>query len=350
MNIKYRAFIHCIFSLFLLICPAIIAGNIPTSDFEKWFVKTTKFLDTKGKVINTALGPIQIVTQGKGPPVLSLHGGFGGWDQGQLISAFLAEKGYKVISPSRPGYLATPIATDPLSHQETTAAQQADLMAALLDALDIPKVIVIGFSAGAPVAYELGLRHPDRIVAVVLECIGANPNEDGQFYEVLGEVLVTQTEEVDYNTYLLHLSLIDDYYSSALEFAPADTTLTGEDLEKRTNYVINHFSQYAFLRQMLIDTIPLSPRLLGTLNDFMGVDYWTNTFVPPSPAQYSLPTMIIQAINDSNGFYPTAVTVHQSLPSSQLISVSLSGHFIWLGPNTKTWQKQLVTFLKAQKF
>lgn len=54
----------------------------------------------------------------------------------------------------------------------------------------------------------------------------------------------------------------------------------------------------------------------------------------------------IQAINDSNGFYPTAVSVHEDLSTSQLISVPESGHFIWLGPTTNEWEAQLFAFLK----
>ncbi len=314
--------------------------------YERWLTKTTDNLDEKGKVVHTALGDIQIVVNGEGPVVIALHGGFGGWDQGELVASNIANQGFKVIIPSRPGYLSTPIYTNPILLEETTAAQQADLIAALLDTLHIPKAIVLGFSAGAPVAYEFGLRHPDRTNAVVLECIGASPNEDGFFYAILGAVLVSETASIDFTTYLLHISLTKDYYSVANEFLPADTTLTGLALQERNNYVLNHISQYNFLRNMLIATIPLSPRLYGTLNDFLGVEYWTDTFTPPTPMQYSLPTLIIQAINDSNGFYPTAQEINDSLPTSQLISVPESGHFIWLGPDTNKWEKQLFAFLK----
>ena len=98
---------------------------------------------------------------------------------------------------------------------------------------------------------------------------------------------------------------------------------------------------------MVKSTIPLSPRLNGTINDFAGIDYWS-TFTPPGPS-YTLPTLIIQAINDSNGFYPTAQLVNAGIPTSQLISVPESGHFIWLGPDTNHWEKQLIRFLKENR-
>lgn len=344
---KMKKQILTLISAFVLVSPFQLssADNIKQSKYEKWLKKTTKDLVSEGQVIHTDLGDIQVVIKGDGPVVVALHGGFGGWDQGELVAQGLVQNGFKVISVSRPGYLATPIYTTP-PLEETTASQQADLIAALLAKLNIPKVSVVGFSAGAPVAYEFGLNYPELTNSVVLECIGANPSEDGFFYIALGAILTTETAAIDYTTYLLHLSLNKEYYSSALEFSPQDTDLTGIALQKRTAYIVNHISQYNFLRNMLIATIPVSPRLLGTLNDFLGIDYW-NTFMPPMPSQYSLPTLIIQAINDSNGYYPTAQVVNAGLPTSTLISVPESGHFIWLGPTTNQWQKQLVQFLKA---
>lgn len=330
----------------LLLPSQISSDQVKTSRYEKWLVKTTEELDSKGKIVHTALGDIQVVIKGKGPVVVALHGGFGGWDQGELVASNISEAGFKVIIPSRPGYLSTPISTNPILLEETTPAQQADLIAALLDALAIPKATVLGFSAGAPVAYEFGLRYPARTSSVVLECIGASPTQDGFFYLLLGAVLVTETEAIDFTTYLLNLSLKHDFYSTALQILPLDTTLEGTALLERNKYVVNHISQYNFLRNMLFATIPISPRLLGTLNDFLGIDFWTTTFTPPTPAEYSLPTLIIQAINDSNGYYPTAQLVQSQLPTSQLISVPESGHFIWLGPDTNKWEKELITFLK----
>lgn len=344
---QYSYAVYVFLCIFLLSSLTAFSSDdgIKTSNFQKWLVRTTKHLDEKGTIVETKLGPVQIVTKGNGPPVIVLHGGFGGWDQGELVSSNINLHGFKAIIPSRPGYLSTPIFTNPLILEETTAAEQADLMLALIDALGIPKVSLIGFSAGSQVAYEFGLRHPERTMAVVLESIGASPSEDGFFYTVLGLVLSTQTEQIDYATYLLHLSLIDDFYSSALQVLPQDTTLTGSALRERNRYVLNHISQYDFLRRMLKATIPLSPRLLGTLNDFLGIEYWDNVFTPP--VNYSIPTLIIEAINDNNGFYPTAQSVHAAIPNSQLISVRDSGHFIWLGPETNRWQKQLFEFLKA---
>jgi 3-oxoadipate enol-lactonase len=51
-----------------------------------------------------------------------------------------------------------------------TMADYADDAAALLDALDIDSIPVIGVSFGGMVAQEFVLRHPDRITTLVLAC------------------------------------------------------------------------------------------------------------------------------------------------------------------------------------
>ena len=72
-----------------------------------------------------------------------LHGGPGGHDQG-FAAASLARAGYGVIAPSRPGYLRTPLSTG------RTFEEQADALAALLDALEVDRVVPYGVSAGGP--------------------------------------------------------------------------------------------------------------------------------------------------------------------------------------------------------
>lgn len=336
INMRKISLSFLVFSFFL-----VSAYSLQPADYQRWFTSTTNYLINSGEVVGTPMGPIQIVRQGGGPPILVLHGGFGGWDQGILVSSNLNQRGFQTIIPSRPGYLATPIYAFP-----TDAGAQADLMKALLDSLQIQKAIIMGFSAGAPVAYEFAIKYPDRTTALVLECIGASPEEDGAFYLFLGLALASLTPELDYTTYLLSLSLNSDFYSTALQILPGDTYLTGTALDLRNQYVLSHISQFSFLRQMMFATIPLTPRLAGTLNDFAGIDYWTATFVPPGPS-YKIPTLIIQATEDSNGYYPTAQVINAAIPGSQLISVYESGHFIWLGPFTEQWQNQLLSFLNS---
>jgi len=114
-----------------------------------------------GQIIETPLGSVEYVCSGEGPPVLIVHGGGGGYDQGLHIARVLGG-GFRWIAMSRFGYLRTPVLGD------GSPEAQADAYAALLDVLDIPKAAIIGVSAGGPSSIQFALRHPNRCTALVL--------------------------------------------------------------------------------------------------------------------------------------------------------------------------------------
>ena len=81
-----------------------------------------------------------------------MHGSPGGWDEGELLSRFLVDAGFRVIAPSRPGYLGTPLSDD-----NADPDAQGRLHLALLDALGIKlrdRVLV----GGRPVRLPAGRR------------------------------------------------------------------------------------------------------------------------------------------------------------------------------------------------
>ncbi|WP_157223314.1 alpha/beta fold hydrolase [Rhodovulum sp. PH10] len=115
--------------------------------------------------IATRGGDVECAVVGDGtgaPPVLALHGLLAGYDQAALHAACALGDGYRIVAPSRPGYLGTPLSVG------ASPAEQADVWANLLDALDIPSVAVAAFSAGSLSAFEFAVRHPDRCRGLVL--------------------------------------------------------------------------------------------------------------------------------------------------------------------------------------
>jgi pimeloyl-ACP methyl ester carboxylesterase len=122
-------------------------------------------LDTASRgslIANTASGPIEYAERGSGPPLLSIHGAGGGYDQGLANATDLVGDGFRVIAPSRFGYLRTPVRPD------SSPAAQADAHADLLSELQVPKAVVVGISAGARSAVEFAIRHPNRLAALIL--------------------------------------------------------------------------------------------------------------------------------------------------------------------------------------
>jgi pimeloyl-ACP methyl ester carboxylesterase len=107
-------------------------------------------------VANTDAGQIEYAEAGSGFPLLSIHGAGGGFDQGLANAAELAGEGFRIVAPSRFGYLRTEVPED------STPAAQADAHAALLSKLTIPRSVVVDVSAGARSAVELAIRHRTR--------------------------------------------------------------------------------------------------------------------------------------------------------------------------------------------
>ena len=73
-------------------------------------VRLNECLTTPAHVAATAVGPIQYAERGHGPAALSVHGTPGGYDQG-LVGLEFASTALRLIAPSRPGYLGTPLST-----------------------------------------------------------------------------------------------------------------------------------------------------------------------------------------------------------------------------------------------
>lgn len=127
----------------------------------------------EGSIVTpTSAGQIEYSERGAGAPLLSIHGSGGGFDQGQAIAQGLVGDGFRIVAPSRFGYLRTPVPSD------ASAAAQADAHAALLSKLGVKKAIVLGTSAGARSAIELAIRHPQTVSALILLVPALHAPED----------------------------------------------------------------------------------------------------------------------------------------------------------------------------
>jgi pimeloyl-ACP methyl ester carboxylesterase len=119
-------------------------------------------IETGRQFIDSPHGPIEFGEAGDGPAVLLVHGAGGGFDQGLDLGADFLGEGYRIIAPSRFGYLGTPLPDD------ASPEAQADAHLRLLDALQLETVPVVGVSAGGPSVMQLALRYPERCSALVL--------------------------------------------------------------------------------------------------------------------------------------------------------------------------------------
>ena len=152
-------------TLVALAATALLACATSAIRFLKWRSRIAARLLTEATVIDTAKGPVEVADLGQGPVVLILHGTPGGYDQIlSLVKATgLPEEGIRVVVPSRPGYLRTPLASG------ATPAQQAALFDAMLPRLGIDKAFVLGVSGGGPSALQFAMLFPTRCEGLILE-------------------------------------------------------------------------------------------------------------------------------------------------------------------------------------
>lgn len=107
---------------------------------------------------------------GEGPPLLCLNGLTQTTANWTGFARRIAEQGYQCLLTDLPGQGSVPpmIPGGP--------AQQAQVLPDLLDALELTKVHVLGFSFGGRVALELMRQSPERLGRVVLVSASLRPS------------------------------------------------------------------------------------------------------------------------------------------------------------------------------
>ena len=115
------------------------------------------------RTIALSYGDMTYVDSGEGEVILSVHGIFGGYDQAyDTCKDFCSD--YRIIAPSRFGYLGSDVSGD------GTPAKQAEAYVELLDKLGIDKVYLLATSAGGSIAIRFALDYPERTRGLILYC------------------------------------------------------------------------------------------------------------------------------------------------------------------------------------
>jgi pimeloyl-ACP methyl ester carboxylesterase len=101
---------------------------------------------------------------GDGPVVVLIHGLLGSSANFTSLRTALAAQGFRVVAVDRPPFGLS----DKGAQVDYTLNGQGDLVVGLMDVLDIKRATLLGHSAGAPVAANIALRHPERVDKLIL--------------------------------------------------------------------------------------------------------------------------------------------------------------------------------------
>jgi pimeloyl-ACP methyl ester carboxylesterase len=287
------------------------------------------------RVTDTAKGKVEFdLTEGDGPVVLSVHAGMGGADQGRLNADWLAGQGYRILSPSRPGYLGTPLDSG------TTVEDQAGLLAALLDTLDIGQVAVVAHSAGGPVAYTLAGRHPERVVALVAISGLSGPRalpETGSGSRVRDAIFLSTPGQK-----LLQFA-IDRLPRAFLTGTLSQTGhLAKPERKALVDHVLNSPQALAYVKGITAMMDPYSERAQGVSNDFR-----QSAAMSPLPfANITCPTLIMHGTRDALAEFSDGVRAYESIKGAERYWIEGGDHLaFWLSPQAPAAQASARAFL-----
>jgi len=284
------------------------------------------------RTVLTSQGPVEAdITTTDGPVLLGCHGGMGGVDQCRMLLHFAQDR-FKLLSLSRPGYLNTPLASG------QTIAQQADLLAALLDRLNIEKTAVLAVSAGGPPAYTFAMRHPDRIWALVaVDAISGyfdlapegSAISHAIFMSDLGQRLLQTLTKLKPDAFIKQILAHESFF-------------TKKQLQTHLDFILGDPQTMAFVNAFMRSMYPYKARAAGTLNDVAntrGLDH-----LPLEKVR--CPALIVHGTHDSAVKFYDGVYAHEHIQGSERYWIEEGSHIcFWIHPQAARAQRYALDFL-----
>jgi 2-hydroxy-6-oxonona-2,4-dienedioate hydrolase len=284
------------------------AGSYAAGAFREVRVQTESRLFAQAAVIDTRDGALEYAVAGNGPPLMMIHGTGGGFDQGLLFAAALRQRGYRIIAPSRFGYLGSTFPDD------ASPAHQADTLVALLDHLGIARLAVVGGSAGALTAAEFALRHADRCSHLGLLVPAANlTNRDPVQFTAFQQFAVNAVLGSDFWFWSLARLAPRQMIRTLLATDPVLLDEVSEDERQRALAILNQI-------------FPISRKVDGLRTD----GFWAGTPSPTAFDRIAVPTLILSCEDDLFGTAATARLLAERIPKAEITVYPRGGH-IWLG-------------------
>jgi pimeloyl-ACP methyl ester carboxylesterase len=295
----------------ILLILALPAGAVSWAYASNWRnVRTARQrLAGTSRLIDTAFGPIEYAVIGDGPAILISHGAGGGFDQGLLLGEPLVEKGFRIIAPSRFGYLRSP----PVAHP--SAAAQADAYAQLLDALGITRAAILGASAGGPAAIEFAIRHPKKCAALILLVPLTYTPRDGS---ASARRLSPWAEKI-----LMAIVSSDLVFAIASTFARGLVIRTVLGPPPKLVAAASADEQARIMRIMEMIQ-PISRRASGIASD----SHISAGLTPFALDRISAPTLVMSARDDGYGTYPGAEYTATKIAHARFVGVDGGGHML----------------------
>ena len=327
--------IRIIRSSLLLLLLILILGYL---SFSSWKSKQEKLALNNSQIVLSSMGPIEYKSIGSGPIIILSHMGGTGSDNIKLFQE-IADAGYRIICPSRAGYLGTPLSSN------ADIEYHADMYAELLNQLNITeKVFIMGVSAGGPSAIEFAHKYSDRCKGLILHsaiCKNFSPlNRMKDFSQLINFMLSPTWQDP--------LSWADHKGSRLFP-----TRFIQEILERATNY--NHDTTKIIAKQLSKNeknkellflfndfTSPLSIRTDGLQNDIKYAEKFT-------PKSVNVPVLLTHSRIDKVVDVFHSQSLKKKLKIAELFEYDGNGHAFWFGKDWINIKNKTFAFLNKYK-
>lgn len=281
------------------------------------------------RVIETDCGPVEYSEAGAGDPVLYFHGTGVTGDAMVPVESPMIDDGFRLIIPNRPGYGKTPLSP------HDSAADCANVTAALLDSLGVTDVSVMGSSGGAAFAASFAINHPNRAKALVLLCPQLHRWDHKRWLPA------TSRWTLPFLKHWLLRKLLLKLYRIQLPRMSVKQFLKMEAGDRYSDVVDDPASQS--LCESTLAAMAHGVKYSGFENDFI---IFTNEDIFGASCSIQTPTLVIHDALDPMASVDHVDWFASKVPHCQRVSVRTAGHLIWVGPEAVVMHQTRVRFLK----
>jgi pimeloyl-ACP methyl ester carboxylesterase len=346
----------------LLLSPFILLASIilvPLSFYTRSWDK--KFLQKKidkekSVVIETKRGPIEYMKIGSAPYALNIPGGEGGPDavDEKYAKELFMDRGLGMIAISRSGYRRTPISSG------RTWEEQADLIASLLDVLDIKSVVVFAISGAGPSAVHFAARHPDKVAVLILGSCNLYPlggmskrcvPSSGLTWNIKLMYWVTESSLMSWMTCpkvpLCNADNPKEVEALIDQFIQVLGTHTAEQRKAEANRLMTEEPLIVdmFINFMPVIMHPLSCRYEGHLND-----HWRQVWDMQLPFdEIDVPTVIFHGKLDNDNSFEHSEYAAKMIKGAQFFPIEEGHHIAAAGKGFRAIWEEVITTIKASK-
>ena len=303
--------------------------------FFQWKKSLINRLNSNSTIINTEKGPIEYALIGEdGPVLVSMHGAPGGYDQMTELFPDVLNRGFRILTWSRPGYLRTPLSVG------YTIEEQSEILRMLLDALKIEKVAITGISAGGVYALEFALRFPERVWALLLESAVSHRymlNPDN-----IMELLFMRVMLNDPAVWLY--SILTDIFPklSVKIFIYMESSLKRKQRQSLVDNIMKDPKRLDVFYSIVRSMSPVSCRREGFKNDLRQL-----IDISRFPLEkIDVPTLIIHGTNDADVLFHHPKHAAIAIPKAELFLVIGGFHILSISDNADQITEKKIEFLR----